>query len=132
MTRPVWTNEEKKRLREDCIWKLDLCGCGSGRTWEIVLFLLEKAEDHDKNGSFYDDQENGFPWVEFGAHVLDSAGLLEHGTGIGWAWLTEEGRLLLRFLREFGWGKDDVEWPNWATGAGVAWVNGEVVETELS
>ncbi len=64
--------------------------------------LLERAEDHDKNGGFYDAEDAEYTWLEFGAKVIDAAGLIEHGTGIGWAWLTEEGKLLLKFLREFG------------------------------
>lgn len=83
--------------------RLSLCGCGSDAHWNIIQKLLEMAEDHDKNGSFYGPQGDPLcDWIEFGAKVIDSWHLVEHGTGIGWAWLTEDGKLLLRWLRTFG------------------------------
>jgi hypothetical protein len=74
----------------------------------------------NKAPSFYDKAEDASErWVHFGAHILDNSDLLEHGTGIGFAWLTDEGKLLLEFLREFGtypgtFGEDDAPWPSWA------------------
>lgn len=100
-----WTRSRAIQIRT-IIERMGLCGCGSGAHWACVLTLLERAEDHDKNGSFYqwakgaDDPRDA--WVEFGAKVLDSWDLIEHGTGIGYAWLTDDGKLLLDFLRDFG------------------------------
>ena len=73
-----------------------LCGCGSGDGYECVLELLCEAENHTTEG-FYRDK-----WFEFGAKVIDSWNLTEHGTGIGFGWLTDDGKLLLQFLRDFG------------------------------
>lgn len=100
----------------------------------MLLQFLERAE---KNGtstdsayqpSFYDAMpyrpnviddsadECAPAWVEFCAMLLDHAGLLEHGTSIGRAWLTAEGTEVLRFLREFGTEDgEDGRWPIWAT-----------------
>ena len=103
----MWNRKDALQLRA-IIDRLGLCACGTTAHWEIVLHLLERAEDHEKNGSFYkfqmenDSQDVRDPWIEFGAKVLDSWHLIDHGTGIGWAWLTDDGKLLLRFLREFG------------------------------
>lgn len=130
-----WTKEKQRIIREDCIWELGLCGCGSTDAYDVVLALLERSEKlgasaiGDKVPSFYDSMEDedltaSPPWVEFGAKVLDHAGLLEHGSGIGHAWMTEEGTLLLEFLREFGTEEkcDPAEegWPDWATGELIA------------
>lgn len=119
-----WTKEKQAIIRKDCIGELGLCGCGSGHNYEIVLSLLDRSEKNsasaigDKVPCFYDPMEGEIlsasaAWVEFGANVLDAAGLLEHGSGIGHAWLTDDGRMLLDFLREFG--ADQHVWPEWAT-----------------
>jgi hypothetical protein len=106
-----WPRPKAMAVRK-IIEKLDLCACGSDAHWECVLELLSEAENHTGDG-FYRDK-----WFEFGAKVLDSWGLTEHGTGIGWAWLTDDGKLLLEFLRDFG-----VEDHDWNTNTGhPAWV----------
>jgi hypothetical protein len=99
------------KLREAKVFleKVKLCGCGTSN-WPILLHLLEIAEDHEKNGLFYDPPEAPIRWLEFGAKVLDDWGLVEHGTGVGSAWLTEEGTALLAWLRR--WGVDDSAWPD--------------------
>lgn len=98
--------------------KLDLCGCGSGSEFEIVVLLLDRAKrnqdqpkfEFDESLSFYAPCEDASGrWMEFGAKVLDGAGMLEHGTGIGCAWLTDEGNLFLQFLQEYG--TDTNKWP---------------------
>ncbi len=102
-----WTRPVALKLR-DIHDKMGLCGCGTtGREsyWAVLLNLLEEAEDHTEIG-FYQNR-----WFEFGAKVLDSWGLLEHGSGIGGAWLTEDGALLLQFIRDFG--VDNKFHPDW-------------------
>lgn len=113
----TWNREEITRI----LGKLDLCECGSGSasTWAIVLLLLDRAErnhacgaEEAKAACFYDEADGASAlWVEFGAKVLDSWCLLEHGTGIGHAWLTRDGEMLLAFLRDFGTESD--AWPEW-------------------
>lgn len=104
-----WPRENAQRARE-VIGKLNLCSCGTNAHWECILELLEEASQHTKEG-FYRDK-----WFEFGAKVLDSNGLIEHGTGIGFAWLTDDGKLLLKFLRDFGVEEDESkEFPGWST-----------------
>lgn len=51
--------------------------------------------------------------VEFIADVMSSShwDLLEHGTGIGYSWLTEKGAKLLQFFGDFGSNSD--KWPEW-------------------
>ena len=99
------------KLREAKVFleKVKLCGCGNSN-WPIILYLLEIAEDHDKRGSFYQLEDGAvLGWREFGAKVLDDWGLIEHGTGIGWAWLTAEGVSLLAWIRANG--TDEDAWP---------------------
>ena len=94
------------------ISKMNLCGCGSASHWECVLELLCRAEDHKARGSFYGESGSPIaPWIEFGAKVLDSFGLIDHGTGIGWAWLTDDGETLIAFLKDFG--TDEDQHPDW-------------------
>lgn len=120
-----WNRTDALKLRE-IVERINFCGCGTNAHWECVLELLERAENHDAKGSFYrffnekDRADPRDPWIEFGAKCLDSWDLIDHGTGIGWAWLTDDGKLLLRFLREFST-DDQVEhtatdgkWPLWA------------------
>jgi hypothetical protein len=97
--------------------KVPLCGCGSSDAmWSIVLAILDRAEDHEKRGSFYDpmpDHGLSSNAVEFAAQALDSSDMTEHGSGIGWAWLTAAGKTVLLFLRKYG--VDREKWPEWAT-----------------
>lgn len=93
--------------------RIGICNCGTEPIWPIVMTILERAENHDENGSFYDAHTDASAnWVEFAAHVLDSRpwGLITHGTGIGWGWLTEDGEQVLTFLEEYGF--DESEWPS--------------------
>lgn len=94
-----WPRLKALKVR-DIIDSLSICGCGTSTHWECILELLTEGEKHLADGpseSFYRDK-----WFEFGAKVLDAADLLEHGSAIGYAWLTEDGIVLLEFLREFG------------------------------
>jgi hypothetical protein len=113
-----WTHEERRTLREK-LGAMQICGCGSSDSpWNVVKLLLDRAlslevKNFFNEKTFYDEAEDASGrWVEFGAKVLDSYGLLEHGTSIGCAWLTDDGRLLLRFIDEFG--QEDSDWPEWA------------------
>lgn len=96
--------------------KIPLCGCGSSdKMWQIVEAMLDRAADHETKGSFYDpmpDLELSGTAVEFAAQVLDTSGMTEHGGGIGWAWLTEPGKLVLLFLRKYG--HDTDKWPEYS------------------
>ncbi len=107
-----WTEAKQTELRI-ILARIKFCGCGSNRKWLTMRQLLENAESHAR--SFYDDDdlpqtEVGF-W-EFAANCLDSFELIEHGTSIGYAWLTDDGKLLLQFLQDF----PDCKWPEWAEG----------------
>ena len=103
--------------------KMRLCWCGSRSEFPLILKLLERAEKRNESYkdsiSYYEplDDIPGYA-VEVFAKVLDSWGLLEHGTGIGWAWLTDDGQMLIDFLREYGTqeSRDDGSelWPDWS------------------
>jgi hypothetical protein len=95
MNQEKWPRPKAMKIRE-IIERIDMCPCGTDAHWKVILEVLTEGENHTQNG-FYRNE-----WFEFAAKVLDSWNLLEHGTGIGFAWLTEEGKLLLEFLRDFG------------------------------
>lgn len=90
-----WPRPRALKVRE-VLDRIQVCGCGTNAQWECLLELLCEAETHTKEG-FYRDK-----WFEWGAKVLDKWDLLEHGTGAGFMWLTDDGKLILEFLREFG------------------------------
>lgn len=103
--------------------KIGLCGCGSQggvADYAIVHGMLSRARHLDTmegrgSVSFYEAMDAApAEWVEFGAKVLDSWGLLDHGTGIGHAWLTDNGVAFLLFLDEYG--DDSENWPQWVSG----------------
>lgn len=77
---------------------LNLCGCGSDKPVELLYECLLWAAMGGPNQKGW---EKGFyrdVGAELAAKLLDSYGLLEHGTGIGWAWITEDGKRLLNLI----------------------------------
>jgi hypothetical protein len=108
--------QERQLQIRSIIHAVPLCGCGSSETmWKIVHDILKRAAVSGAGRlSFYDpmpEHELSGIAVEFIAQALDKIELLEHGTGIGYAWLTRAGAMLLGFLDEFA--KPD-SWPKWA------------------
>jgi hypothetical protein len=109
-------NYEDEKVQQEIrqiISDVDLCPCGSGGKYEIVKLMLERAE---AKGCFYGPligEDLSGKAVEFIAAVMSSSewDLLEHGTGIGWAWMTDRGETLLQFFRDKGTDQD--EWPEW-------------------
>lgn len=114
----------EKLLYEECLnfflyEKLGICGCGS--PWVTanvikdllnILYKYETARNRDWQEA-YDDKmssikslcgvviENNNNYdglVQFMMYMLDDKGFLEHGTGIGGAWLTNEGKMFLHVL----------------------------------
>lgn len=114
----TWTEEQQRQLRREIMWNKSPCVCGSGTTWQIVLEILERAASDERIGFYKPFSDASARWAEFGAHVLDMMDLLEHGTGIGWPWLSDKGKLLLGFLQEFG--TDSNKWPEWAVSERVS------------
>lgn len=124
----IYTMDEQKHVRA-VLDKINLCGCGSVDRWGIIFQMMKRGESHgpgkESMGSFYDPMRDGnfdlsADAVEFIAHTMEGWGLLEHGTSVGHAWLTEDGEFFLAFLQTFG---DYDRWPQWATSvpAGVEW-----------
>lgn len=80
----------------------DLCICGSGDDALLLIEVLEWcALEHDEKGR--EGTYRNVSW-ELAAKILDSAGLIEHGNGIGWPWVTSDGDRILEILRNV---KDD-------------------------
>jgi len=88
--------------------KMNLCMCGWGTEYEVVKEGLEYARR-------VHESKPGDPFIglddmgEFRQKVLDSWGLLEHGTSVGGSWLTDDGKVLLAWFDEHGTNAD--EWP---------------------
>ena len=93
--------------------KIGMCGCGvSEDTDEVIRKLLtirkEKYEDkisYEESIKRYEsdlnidmDDNNHYGLWQFMMYVLDNAGILEHGSGIGGSWLTKEGKMYLYLL----------------------------------
>lgn len=90
---------------------IPICGCGTfDRNLRIVQAILERAEalsaafPGQKVASFYDAMpEHGLSEsaVELIVSLLSEGRqqLLEHGSGLGYSWLTPDGKLALSALR---------------------------------
>jgi len=71
-----------------------LCGCDSpGKVYDVLLKYLERLSK-DKTGSGYKTA-----YELFFLYAVDHCGITDHGTSIGYAWLTEDGKQALEFLR---------------------------------
>ena len=81
----------------------NLCCCGTDGVPELLEEVLrwcdqraaapiEIKDEIEKRGCY-----RSVEW-ELAAKVLDSCGLIEHGTGIGWPWTTQEGKEVLQFI----------------------------------
>ena len=106
------TKKQQQELRHILSDKIHFCGCGSDEAkWVLLQKLLERAEDQQVGDPGYYAPLNDIPGyaVEFMAHALDGWGLIEHGTSIGYCWLTTRGEKVLAWLRLHG--TDDVTWP---------------------
>lgn len=75
----------------------NLCGCGSDGPGELLIeVLVWCALPSDAKGN--EGTYRSAAW-ELAAKVLDAADLVEHGTGIGWPWITEKGKAFLAWAR---------------------------------
>jgi hypothetical protein len=88
------------------LYKIPFCGCGDPRAAiQAIKGILE----------LFNRDERGWDWKEIEAwmktmpdgigyivlYMLTEAQLMEHGGGVDGSWLTDEGKLVLKFLREF-------------------------------
>lgn len=107
--------EDKAKQREirHIFCDMNLCGCGTGRQYHAVAAVLEcvsiGGKLYESVGGYSDD------YVEFMLHVMNSSkwGLLEHGSSVYGSRLTEKGKVLAQFFRDFGVKDRAIEWPGW-------------------
>lgn len=92
----------------------DICNCGSGESWALILEVLEVCEAHAEHLAATRgkpcEPSDTYPgtWIgdsrerEFVMHYLGSwrIDLLEHGSSVNGSWLTKKGEAALEFLRE--------------------------------
>lgn len=105
----TWTRADALEIRR-IMDNMGVCSCGSGVFWPTIKQILTVGES-EKEDFYKSTTARQQHWMEFGALVADSWGLLEHGSSIGGAWLTQDGALLLRFLRDFS--DDQDNHPEW-------------------
>lgn len=107
----AYHNEVPEELIEECekffyYEKLNWCGCGDPNTVKtIVRNFLQSVEIKMSDGvdigfqkyfnvhSIYDND-----LLLCLAYTIDAAGFTEHGSSIGGAWLTDEGKMFLWLL----------------------------------
>ena len=102
---------------------LNTCGCGRpDDTTSVIKDILNIINDYDNERQNYNREEINIAYdkkqnrlnnlcgteikdntnydglIQFVLYMLDSAGFLEHGSGIWGAWLTDLGRMFLYFL----------------------------------
>jgi len=85
--------------------KIGLCGCGDpDSVMDKIRVLLKIIRDNKEEqlqeafgvSNIYDNE-----LLLFMIYILNDKDILEHGTGVGGSWLTEEGRMLLYVLENF-------------------------------
>lgn len=89
----------------DAFWSgtLGLCGCGIDepkRVVALILWTLLAAKERDVGAFDLYPEDWNAPIVYFALHVLDSAGVVEHGSGVGGSWLTLDGVEIARAVVE--------------------------------
>jgi hypothetical protein len=104
----VYCEEELFEVCEDFFYyeKLNWCGCGSPETAKRVV------RDYLEATSLKYDEKRQALKKRFGvgdvygnelmlclAYAIDGAGLTEHGSSIGCAWVTDEGKMFLWLLK---------------------------------
>lgn len=92
---------------------IDMCGCGvPENTNEVIRRVLNIRNEWSKDELKYEavvkryeqdleiDTENEVHYglLQFVLYMLDSHGMLEHGSSIGGSWLTKEGKMYLTVL----------------------------------
>ena len=86
------------------IFGLCLCGCGSGEDFallkEVLVFTSLTPEERDARNALEGKGTYLSAGHELAAKVLNRSGWIEHGTGIGWPWITEKGQKVLALIEE--------------------------------
>ena len=89
----LWTSRDQ----------LGLCGCGNPENaYDLIRRLLALAPFYDHHEEIRElldpvPEHSAMHWIV--VCVLDNAGLIEHGGGIGGAWLTKKGAHYLKLMQ---------------------------------
>jgi hypothetical protein len=85
----------------DIVQRIQFCSCGNPDAHlQTIQMGLELHKGEDKDGKLL-KWINDNPVVGwFLLYCLESWGLTEHGSNIGFGWLTQDGEELLMFLRQ--------------------------------
>ena len=91
--------------REEAEDELGICGCGDPEATRLhAIETLESMNSVGADGKLRDLDWSKFQYEDRNQMLvlalLDSKGLIEHGTTIRCSWLTEKGREVLAGLRE--------------------------------
>lgn len=90
--------------------EIGMCGCGQPHDVQVLLFeLMQNHKNYNDNLISYEEMAairksiiintDSDIIFEFIFHVLDNAELLEHGTSIYSAWLTDKGNDFFNILK---------------------------------
>lgn len=94
----LWTSRDQ----------LGLCGCGNPEdAYDLIRGLLALAPFYDHHKEIQEllgpvPEHSAMHWIV--VCVLDNAGLIEHGGGIGGAWLTKKGTHYLTLMQRHEYG----------------------------
>lgn len=92
--------------------EVGMCGCGNPEEIKNLLYKLLKNHKAGKDDeiTFKEREANKAEIIkntdpdavsDFIFHILDKAGIMEHGGYIGNGWFTEEGEEFIKLLEEF-------------------------------
>lgn len=82
-----------------------LCSCGSGEDFRLLIDILKWcAVNSDDNQRYQEPYGKRGTYCsaghELAAKILDDVGLVTHGSGIGWPWITDWGRKVLTWIED--------------------------------
>lgn len=107
MSNELLSFDEQAKLEDTYYTKIGMCGCGDEQA--VKRFILELLQLQDKRNEYdYHTLRNEMHKViekthkdtifEFVFHTLDNADILEHGSSVYGAWLTDSGKEFLQLL----------------------------------
>lgn len=78
------------------------CGCGSADeiAEDVLKVFIALGERGDDNWNECGELIYSDKYHELIAHMIDGAGLIEHGSSIGGSWLNEEGKEVYKEYKE--------------------------------
>lgn len=97
-----------------CVLAQIICQCGTPEeSFRRIINELERCEKPLPR------QEKDWPYDHIVACLCDHANMTSHGSSLSCAWLTDEGKICLSFLRK--WGDEWFDQATMVDKEGVTW-----------